>query len=119
MSQQANITITSFECDICDKIFNRKTIVNQHRLVHLADWKYICDRCSRQFKTIAHIIQHQSVQFDSRNYRCDVCNSNYKSIKHLNKHNSNVDGNGQIKHHMRSMQRFVSIDIWFRLSYQE
>ena len=54
----------NFVCDVCSKVFSRRTSLAAHKLLHTGEFKvYNCDNCSAMFKDKRYLVRHQEKCF--------------------------------------------------------
>jgi len=54
----------NFVCDVCNKVFSRRTGLAAHKLLHTGDFKvYKCDNCAVMFKEKRNLVRHQEKCF--------------------------------------------------------
>jgi len=50
----------NFVCDICSKVFSRRTSLSAHKLLHTGEFKiFTCDNCGTSFKDKRYLARHQ------------------------------------------------------------
>ncbi|KAG8247946.1 Zinc finger and BTB domain-containing protein 41 [Homalodisca vitripennis] len=75
-----------YECDICHKTFNDRTVASKHRLIHTDDFKYCCEVCNRPFKYVHDLKRHRSIHFDEKPFDCEICGKKFKHKSNLKTH---------------------------------
>ena len=54
----------NFVCDVCSKVFSRRTSLAAHKLLHTGEFKvYNCDNCAAMFKDKRYLVRHQEKCF--------------------------------------------------------
>lgn len=85
----------TFQCDLCDKSFTKKTRLNAHRRTdHDLSQFFNCTICGSSLKTEAnlerHIRQHESGQivfdWNAATFRCDLCGQVHDTKEELQSH---------------------------------
>lgn len=67
-----------FVCLQCDKHFTRHSHLMIHMRIHNNDKPYICEVCSRAFVKSSDLIRHRRIHSDARNYKCTICPKRFK-----------------------------------------
>lgn len=65
---------TQFQCEICDKIFNRRSNYDEHQLIHKNIYLCKCEICSKSFRTPSALKLHERMHTGEKPYKCDICN---------------------------------------------
>ena len=94
------VVVKSFKCNLCDKTYNSKTLMEQHRETrHVEEGDWLCDDCDYQTNTISglkkhiaentgvesahksHLLEHKQAEFKCR--FCDIVfTSENDKVKH-------------------------------------
>jgi len=77
---------TWFTCDICQKKFSRKQVLEVHVQRHQAVKPYVCSECPKRFCTAAELRQHHPVHSEYKQFSCGLCDRLYKRKKAVKKH---------------------------------
>lgn len=76
-----------FQCDICDKSFDKNWQLNRHtRVFHLNIKNYTCDYCNRAFKQLYHLQEHITTHTGEKKFQCDICSKTFSRMSSLRKH---------------------------------
>jgi DNA-directed RNA polymerase subunit RPC12/RpoP len=78
---------TEYVCDICEKVFRRKSYLQKHMNSHNKERPYPCQYCGKLFRSLTnrakHVLQHA---VGSETLACDVCNETFLDRESLEKH---------------------------------
>ena len=74
-----------FVCDICDKRFTNKYVLQKHKTIHDENRsKSKCDICSTEvYELEAHLRTHDE---ERKKYKCDICNNDFVTQTTLERH---------------------------------
>ena len=50
-----------FECDVCEKTFNRSDYLAVHKRTHTGDKPYECDACKKKFAQSGNLATHKRI----------------------------------------------------------
>ena len=80
-----------FVCDICQKTFPFKYVMNRHRKSHTEMPTYVqCQVCEKSFRNISYMKKHQKIHVpsyvDVRNEECHKCQKKFRTKKDLRVH---------------------------------
>lgn len=64
---------TRFVCDICQKEFNRKANLLEHKLIHEGKYLAKCDTCGKSYRTQSALKLHKRTHTGEKPYACDLC----------------------------------------------
>ncbi|CAL8070277.1 unnamed protein product [Orchesella dallaii] len=78
-------TPNMFECTYCGKIFQARTNLRKHLLIH-KERKYNCPTCSKGFTSNFKLTEHIRVHTKLYPYKCTGCEKTYRTISLLNHH---------------------------------
>uniref|UniRef100_A0A182N7W6 alpha-1,3-mannosyl-glycoprotein 2-beta-N-acetylglucosaminyltransferase n=1 Tax=Anopheles dirus TaxID=7168 RepID=A0A182N7W6_9DIPT len=63
-----------FKCEVCDKVFEKRYILNKHMKKHITERDFECTVCGKEFKNIGslrkHMYRHES---NDKVNVCDIC----------------------------------------------
>ena len=69
---------THFVCDECGKLFEKKQLMNDHKIKVHSRRVYSCCQCESHFKMNAHLKRHVSQVHERNSYTCDDCSKFFK-----------------------------------------
>ncbi|MGO0306066.1 C2H2-type zinc finger protein [Endozoicomonas acroporae] len=80
-------TVTkSFQCNQCEKRFNRKMNLLKHIRIHKGLKPYKCQLCKRSFTQSSNLKMHIRTHNGVRPYKCDNCDKRFAQRSDLKKH---------------------------------
>lgn len=84
---------TEFKCTICDKLFNSRRCLNQHRVTHVSEDERIevpCtfDGCDKTFHRRSNMLAHYKLKHENRKFDCtyDGCHLKLSTKQKLEQH---------------------------------
>lgn len=98
---------TSYECDVCKKIFTDQKLFTEHTTTHPQqliqeeeaitksdeipqsndpDRKYPCDLCPKAFKMLSTLKDHRRVHTGDKPFTCSICNRGFSQNTNLKQH---------------------------------
>ena len=63
----------AFKCDVCNKVFDRNSILVQHYRTHTGEKPFSCQLCDRKFAKKSNLVQHQATHSEIRSFKCSIC----------------------------------------------
>lgn len=99
------IKLPLFECDYCNKVFNRKHSLVRHIYLHLGRKPHACRLCPKKFRILKNMKTHvdrdhcvHSVDDDAETYSCDMCDKPFLTKESLRLHlTSHAKGENSFK----------------------
>ncbi|XP_044739004.1 zinc finger protein 354C-like [Chrysoperla carnea] len=76
----------SFLCDICNKRFNNKSNLSQHKRIHSGEKPFLCDICNKRFNQQCHLVRHIRIHTGEKPFACDICNKAFTEKGNLVEH---------------------------------
>ncbi|XP_055531240.1 uncharacterized protein LOC129722054 [Wyeomyia smithii] len=81
-----------FPCETCGLQFKRKSILNDHMLIHTNRRDHKCDKCDKDFMLISALRKHIRTVHDRVRFACEHCDESYCRRKKLRDHIEYVHG---------------------------
>ncbi|XP_029341261.1 zinc finger protein 2 homolog [Acyrthosiphon pisum] len=81
-----NVGERQYQCDVCEKSFNRKDHLTVHRRTHTGEKPYPCDICDKSFNNNTHLTVHWRTHTGEKPYPCDICDKSFSESGSLTKH---------------------------------
>lgn len=77
-----------FKCDLCNRLFSRKTHLKRHMTIHTDERAYVCTAtgCDKKFRRLDHLQNHLSRHAQLRPYICSHCQNTFARLDHLRNH---------------------------------
>lgn len=73
-------------CEICDRLFTRKSTLEQHRNTHTGEKNFSCTKCNAKFTRKAHLFIHLRIHNNDKPYVCEVCKRGFVKSSDLLRH---------------------------------
>lgn len=91
ISYDQNKTTTSvqekkFTCDICQRSFAYKHVLQNHKRTHTGEKPFICKVCQKKFTRGHHLTTHLRLHTGERPYECPHCYKNFVQVANLRRH---------------------------------
>lgn len=65
-------------CEVCGKLFARKSNLKIHMLAHSGEKRYLCELCSRPFSYKSALKKHILTHNEERKFLCELCSKSFK-----------------------------------------
>jgi uncharacterized Zn-finger protein len=75
-----------FECDLCEKRYNRPDHLAVHKRTHTGDKPYECGVCKKKFAQSGNLAVHKRTHTGNKPYECDVCKKRFMQLSSLTWH---------------------------------
>ncbi|XP_027876077.1 zinc finger protein OZF-like [Xiphophorus couchianus] len=79
-------TDSSLKCDFCEKVFNYKNNLVQHRRTHTGERPFSCKTCGKSFSKSSNLKVHMRSHTGERPFICSICGKALSSNRHLSDH---------------------------------
>ena len=99
-----------YPCNLCNKVFNKKAVLNQHRQdIHgIEDPNKKHKSCPHCLKTFTNLAQHiDIVHNETKKYNCQKCGKRFFDNRELRRHHIRYLKTGECKKEMPDSFKFV------------
>ena len=72
-----------FKCKLCNKNFNRPSLLHSHSLLHTGEKPILCSICGKYYASKYHLKLHMKTHANNKYYTCEICG---KEVKRLEAH---------------------------------
>ncbi|XP_049908175.1 zinc finger protein 664-like [Epinephelus moara] len=76
----------SFKCDICEKYFKFKSLLQRHMKTHTGEKPYSCNICGKGFSRTSTLNIHRRIHTFEKPYSCNTCGKQFSQKSALNTH---------------------------------
>lgn len=66
-----------FKCDVCDKRFQKKFVLNKHLKIHGRHLPFACTKCKKGFISEDLLDKHLRSHLGYRPFSCQLCNNSF------------------------------------------
>lgn len=85
--------LTQFSCSVCHKVFNRRSNLSEHMLIHEQKYLAPCSICKKSYRTKSALRLHERMHTGEKPYKCDICSEKaYAYNTDLKRHKRQVHG---------------------------
>lgn len=85
--------LSQFVCSECRKVFNRKSNLLEHMLIHEQKYLARCNVCKKDYRTKSALRLHVRTHTGDKPYQCDICkDKRYAYNTDLNRHRRSAHG---------------------------
>ncbi len=81
-----NIGGTNYKCQVCKKMFTKRSALEIHSRVHTGIKPYQCNICSKTFSIPGNLKRHLLIHSGERPYKCIKCSKCFNNSGHLTRH---------------------------------
>nr|XP_033819104.1 zinc finger protein 574-like [Geotrypetes seraphini] len=74
------------KCQLCGKMFKKKSHLHNHQLTHTGERPFHCKVCSKTFASQANLLRHQLTHTGEKPYRCELCSKAFTQSSTLQQH---------------------------------
>lgn len=81
----------SFRCEVCSKVFYKRSRLVSHLVTHSEQKDHICSVCGKGFKNKPQLIRHSNTHSAVPNFCCNICGRGFKHndvAKHIRRWHS-------------------------------
>lgn len=81
----------SFVCEVCSKVFQKRSRLVSHMVAHSERKDHICSVCGKGFKNKPQLIRHSNTHSAVPNFCCNICGRGFKHndvAKHIRRWHS-------------------------------
>merc|ERR1712106_491802 len=75
-----------FNCDQCDKTFNKKSSITRHMYEHSDLRPHICTVCKKAFKHKHHLTEHKRLHSGEKPFQCPKCQKRFSHSGSYSQH---------------------------------
>jgi uncharacterized C2H2 Zn-finger protein len=83
---KSSARIDNWVCDVCDKGFPKKSMLERHKAVHSDEKPYSCSECGKSFNQKSAMQLHAGIHSTVRPFQCPMCGTGFSQRGNLRKH---------------------------------
>ena len=76
----------SYECDICQKSFKNRNMLEHHQVRHANKKEFECNECGKRFNIKSDLNVHQRIHIGEKNFHCKDCGKSFLGSSQLKNH---------------------------------
>ncbi|KAF5282407.1 hypothetical protein FQR65_LT14301 [Abscondita terminalis] len=76
----------NFQCNVCNKKYSSKSVLNKHKKIHIKDNSYKCNKCDSRFLSNGDLENHLKLHSGYRPFCCQLCANTFREEKNLKTH---------------------------------
>ena len=81
---------TTFECNLCMKLFATAGSLYLHKKSHTGDNPYTCRECNKHFRDKTRLTTHLRVHTGEKPFSCDLCSKKFSQKGNLKLHHQKI-----------------------------
>lgn len=78
--------VKKFECDLCDKKFDRRAKLIDHYCMHTGEKRFMCSTCGKKFRRRCGLKEHETLHTGEKPFSCTYCPQKYRCRANLAEH---------------------------------
>lgn len=78
VNQNQRILKPTFSCEVCGKLFHKRSRLSSHIIVHSEEKEFVCSVCNKGFKNKPQLRRHSNTHSAVPNFCCNICGRGFK-----------------------------------------